>query len=68
MVKKSPCHAGDSLSIPGQGTKIQWPVRPVSLCSATTEPARSGARVPRLEARVPKVLRPVPTLEPVCHD
>ena len=68
MVKKSPCHEGDSLSIPGQGTKIQWPVRPVSLCSATTEPACSGARVPQLEARMPKVLRPMPTLEPVCHD
>ena len=38
MVKNRSCNAGDTGSIPGQGTKISHAVGQLSLCAATTEP------------------------------
>ena len=43
MVKNPPSNAGDSGSIPGQGTKIPHAVGQLSLSTATAEPTYSGA-------------------------
>ena len=53
--KNLPCNAGDSGSIPGQGTKIPNPSGQLSLCATTTErvPAacapKQGTLTPQLE-------------------
>ena len=49
MVKNPSCNAGDTSSIPGQGTKIPHAAGQLSLCTTTTEPGRSGAHMPQLE-------------------
>ena len=64
VVKNLPSNAGDTDSIPGQGTKIPHAVGQLSPCTATielaclnerarvlqtTEPMRSGAHTPQLE-------------------
>ena len=49
MVKNPPSKAGDSGSIPGQGTKIPYTSGQLSPCSATTESVHSRAQVPQLE-------------------
>ena len=49
MVKNPPSIAGDAGSIPGWGTKIPHATGQLSLQTATTKPAHSGARVPQLE-------------------
>ena len=49
VVKNPPTNATDSGSIPGRGTKIPHAMGQLSLRSATTEPAHSGAHVPQLE-------------------
>ena len=48
MVKNPPSNAGDEGSVPGRGTKIPHAGQ-LSPCATTTEPIRSGARVPQLE-------------------
>ena len=48
MVKHLPSNAGDSGSIPGQGTKIPRAAGQLSPHAATTEPAPSGARLLQL--------------------
>ena len=47
MVKNLPSNAGDTGSIPGQGTKISDAVGQLSPCATTTEPACSGPCVLR---------------------
>ena len=47
MVNNLPCNSGDAGSIPGQGTKIPHAMEQLSLNTAATEPACSGAHVPR---------------------
>ena len=49
VVKNLPSSAGDASSIPGQGTKIPHAAGQLSLHTATTEPACSGAHAPQLE-------------------
>ena len=49
MVKNLPSSAGDTSSIPGQGTKIPHALEQLSLQAVITEPARSRARMPQLE-------------------
>ena len=49
MVKNPPSNTGDVGSIPGRGTKIPHATGELSPCAATTEPTRSGARMPQLE-------------------
>ena len=43
MVKNLPANAGDTGSIPGQGTKIPHAIGQLSLHTTTTEPTWSGA-------------------------
>ena len=50
VVENLPSNAGDTGSIPDQGTKIPHAMGKLSLHAATTEPACSGARVPQLES------------------
>ena len=50
VVKNLPCNVGDAGSIPGQGTKIPHAVKQLSLQAATTEPAHSGPKGPKLES------------------
>ena len=45
MVKNPPCNAGDSGSIPGQGTKIPHAVGQLSPWAETTEPTPHNPRV-----------------------
>ena len=52
VVENPPANAGDTGSIPGQGTKIPHAAGQLSLCTATTEPVNSGARAPHLEKPV----------------
>ena len=40
VVKNPPSNAGDTGSIPGQGTKIPHVVGQLSPCATTTEPVR----------------------------
>ena len=40
VVEKLPCNAGDTGSIPSQGTKIPRPTEKLSPCAAATEPPR----------------------------
>ena len=50
MVKNLPCNAGDSGSIPGQGTQIPHVSEQLRLCTTTTEPmctAGESVRPPR---------------------
>ena len=49
MVKNLPSSAGDTSSIPGQGTKILHALEQLNLQAAITEPAHSRARMPQLE-------------------
>ena len=63
VVKNPPSKAGDAGSIPGRGTKIPRAVGQLSPHAATTEPARSGARVPQLE-RSPGAT----TKDPACRS
>ena len=48
VVKNLPSNAGDAGSIPGWGTKIPHAAGQLSPRATTTEPVRSGARVPQL--------------------
>ena len=50
MVKNLPSSARDTGSIPGWGSKIPHATGQLSPCITTTEPLRSGARVPQLES------------------
>ena len=63
VVKNQPSNAGDSGSIPGRGTKIPHAEGQLSLSAATTEPTRSGARVPQLERRPH-----APMKDPTCRN
>ena len=36
-MKNPPCNAGDTGSVPGQGTKIPYAAGQLSLCTATVE-------------------------------
>ena len=49
VVKNPPYNAGDTGSIPGQGTKIPHAVGQLSPRATTTEPTRTGACAPQLE-------------------
>ena len=49
VVKNPPSNAGETGSSPGRGTKIPHAAGQLSLCTATTEPAHSGACAPQLE-------------------
>ena len=60
VVKNPPSNAGDTGSIPGQGTKISHAMGQLSPCATTREPTHSGAHVPQLETPH--------TLEPTCHN
>ena len=80
MVKNAPYNAGDSGSIPGQGTKMphavgQLSLRELQLLSSrasararvpqTTEPPRSGTRAPQLQS--PQALGPCTAMtDPAC--
>ena len=57
MVKNLPSNARDAGSIPGLGNKIPHAAEQLRPHTATTEPVRSGARVPQQRACVPQ-LRP----------
>ena len=48
-VKNPPLNAGDSGSIPGQGTKTLQAVGQLSQYATTTKPLHSGACAPKLE-------------------
>ena len=50
VVKNLPGNAGDMGSMPGQGTEIPLASGQLSLCTATTEAACSGTRVPPPES------------------
>ena len=50
VVENLPSNAVDTGLIPGQGTKIPHAAGQLSLCATTTEPMRSGARMPQLES------------------
>ena len=41
MVKNLPCSAGDTGSIPGQGTEIPYALEQQSPCTATGEPVHT---------------------------
>ena len=49
MVQNPPSIAGDTGSIPGQGTKISHDMGQLSPQAATTEPAYSRAQAPHLQ-------------------
>ena len=70
VVKNPPSNAGDAGTIPGRGTKIPHAMRQLSLHAATTEPVRSGARMPQLERspRTAKKSLRTTTKDPACHD
>ena len=68
MLKNPPSNAGDTGSIPGQGTKIPQAAGQLSLCAATTELAHSGACAPQLE-RSPRAATKSPhnaVKDPTC--
>ena len=70
VVKNSPSNAGDTGSIPGQGTKIPHATGQLSPCTTTAEPACSGACTPQLE-RSPLATMKDPTClnkDPACHN
>ena len=50
MVKNQPCNAGDTGSVPGQGTRMP--------CAMSTEPVHSRARAP--DYRVPALCQRTP--------
>ena len=60
VVRNPPSNAEDVGSIPGQGTKIPHAAGQLSPCTATTEPACSGALGSQLESP------PAATTEPEC--
>ena len=60
MIENLPCNAGDSGSIPGQGTKIPHTVEQLSLRTTTAELVHSQVRVLQpesLSAATPEVLQ-----------
>ena len=53
VVKNLPYNAGDTGSIPGQGTKIPHAVGQLNPCATTTKPKCPEACMPQLEKRKP---------------
>ena len=49
VVKNLPCNAGDTGSVPGQGTKIPYATGQLSLCVAASEPM--SLRAQKLQRR-----------------
>ena len=67
MVKNLPSITGDTGSIPGQGTKIPHAAGQLSPRAATTETARSGARVPQLERSLCAATKSLRTAAKILH-
>ena len=63
VVKNPPSNAGDTISIPGRGTKIPHATGLPNLSDITTEPTHSGTCEPHLE-RSPQAA----TKDPTCHS
>ena len=63
MVGNPSSRAGDTGSIPDQGTKIPHDAGQLGPRATTTEPARSGAHTPQLERSLCAA-----TKDPVCRN